>query len=100
MTTLSDQNRFAKRSTNALRRGDNRAPNFRVELRALEPACTASYVAINVRYWGVKRTPSHGRKSTICTRAREVLENPHYMERRHYEERRVEDQARAAAANR
>jgi hypothetical protein len=29
---------FAKRSTNALRRGDNRAPNFRVELRALEPA--------------------------------------------------------------
>jgi len=44
-------------------------------------------------------------------RAGEVLENPHYMERRHYnphymerrhyEERmRVEDQARAAAANR
>jgi hypothetical protein len=29
---------FTKRSTNALRRGDNRAPNFRVELRALEPA--------------------------------------------------------------
>jgi len=36
---------FAKRSTNALRRGDNRAPIFRVELRALEPACTASYVS-------------------------------------------------------
>ena len=32
---------------------------------------------------------------------REVLDDPHYMERRHYEERkRVEDQARAAAANR
>jgi hypothetical protein len=32
---------------------------------------------------------------------REVLDEPHYMERRHYEERmRVEDQARAAAANR
>jgi hypothetical protein len=35
------------------------------------------------------------------TRAGEVLENRHYMERRHYEGRmRVEDQARAAAANR
>ena len=32
---------------------------------------------------------------------REVLDDPHYMERRHYEERmRVENQARAAAANR
>jgi hypothetical protein len=32
---------------------------------------------------------------------REVLDDPHYMERRHYEERkRVEDQARAAATNR
>ena len=32
---------------------------------------------------------------------RDVLDDPHYMERRHYEERkRVEDQARAAAANR
>jgi hypothetical protein len=38
-------------ATNSLRRGDNRAANFRVELRALEPACTASYVAINVLYW-------------------------------------------------
>ena len=32
---------------------------------------------------------------------REVLDDPHYMERRLHEERkRVEDQARAAAANR
>ena len=32
---------------------------------------------------------------------REVLDDPHYIERRHYEERkRVEDQARSAAANR
>ena len=32
---------------------------------------------------------------------REVLNDPHYLERRRYEERkRVEDQARAAAANR
>jgi FtsZ-interacting cell division protein ZipA len=32
---------------------------------------------------------------------REVLDDPHYMERRLYQERmRVEDQARAAAANR
>ena len=32
---------------------------------------------------------------------REVLDDPHYIERRHYEERmRVEDQARAATANR
>jgi hypothetical protein len=31
----------------------------------------------------------------------EVLDDPHYMERRHYEERmRVENQARAAAAKR
>lgn len=32
---------------------------------------------------------------------REVLSDPHYMERRHYEERmRVENQAQVAAANR
>jgi hypothetical protein len=53
------------------------------------------------RRYGGKADHHNGRKSTICTRAREVLDNPHYMERRHYEERmRVEDQARAAAANR
>ena len=50
MTILSDQNShprlFAKRSTNALGCGDNRAPNFRVELlRVLE---RASYVAITL----------------------------------------------------
>ena len=55
MTIQSDQNRhpgFCKANpTNALWRGDNRAPNFRVELRALEPAYGLVYVAINVRYW-------------------------------------------------
>jgi hypothetical protein len=41
------------------------------------------------------------KKKPRGTRAGEVLENRHYMERRHYEGRmRVEDQARAAAANR
>ena len=53
MTTLSDQNRHPGflQSGQLTLYGDNRAPNFRVELRALEPACTASYVAINVLYW-------------------------------------------------
>jgi hypothetical protein len=54
MTTLSDQNRHP----GFLQSGQLTLygaaiivhPNFRVELRALEAACTASYVAINVRY--------------------------------------------------
>ena len=38
---------------NALRRGDNRAPNFRVELRALKPAY-GLVCAITVRLFGGK----------------------------------------------
>ena len=50
------------RVVDVLGRGDNRAPNFRVELRALEPVYGPSYVAINVRYWG-KTDTAHGLKA-------------------------------------
>ena len=51
--------------------------------------------------WTERKSKQVLDKDALDEAWREVLDDPHYMERRHYEERkRVEDQARAAAANR
>ena len=51
--------------------------------------------------WTPRKSKQALDKDALDQAWREVLDDPHYMERRHYEERmRVEDQARAAAANR
>ena len=51
--------------------------------------------------WTPRKSKQALDKDALDQAWREVLNDPHYMERRHYEERmRVEDQARAAAANR
>ncbi|MGA7665904.1 MAG: hypothetical protein WBW13_13845 [Pseudolabrys sp.] len=51
--------------------------------------------------WTAQKSKLAFDKDALEQAWREVLDDPHYMERRHYEERmRVEDQARAAAANR
>ena len=52
--------------------------------------------------WTPRKSKQALDKDALDQTWREVLDDPHYnMERRHYEERmRVEDQARAAAANR
>ena len=51
--------------------------------------------------WTERKSKQALDKDLLDQAWREVLDDPHYMERRHYEERkRVEDQARAAAANR
>ena len=51
--------------------------------------------------WTERKSKEALDKDLLDQAWREVLDDPHYMERRHYEERkRVEDQARAAAANR
>jgi FtsZ-interacting cell division protein ZipA len=51
--------------------------------------------------WTERKSKQALDKDALDEAWREVLDDPHYMERRHYEERkRVEDQARAAAANR
>jgi hypothetical protein len=62
MTIQSDQNRhpgfLQSGQLTLLRRGDNRAPHFRVELRALEPACLVCF-AINVLH-SAKADTAHG----------------------------------------
>ena len=51
--------------------------------------------------WTERKSKQALDKDLLDQAWREVIDDPHYMERRHYEERkRVEDQARAAAANR
>ena len=51
--------------------------------------------------WTKQKSKQALEKDVLDQAWREVLDDPHYMERRHYEERmRVENQARAAAANR
>ena len=51
--------------------------------------------------WTPRKSKQALDKDALDQAWREVLDDPHYMERRHYEERmRVENQARAAAANR
>ena len=51
--------------------------------------------------WTVQKSKQALDKDALDQAWREVLNDPHYMERRHYDERmRVENQARAAAANR
>ena len=51
--------------------------------------------------WTAQKRKQAFDKDALEQAWREVLDDPHYMERRHYEERkRVENQARAAAANR
>ena len=51
--------------------------------------------------WTEQKSKQALDKDVLDQAWREVLDDPHYMERRHYEERmRVENQARAAAANR
>jgi FtsZ-interacting cell division protein ZipA len=51
--------------------------------------------------WTPRKSKQALEKDALDQAWRDVLDDPHYMERRHYEERmRVEDQARAAAANR
>jgi FtsZ-interacting cell division protein ZipA len=51
--------------------------------------------------WTEQKSKQALDKDALDQAWREVLDDPHYMERRHYEERmRVENQARAAAANR
>jgi hypothetical protein len=51
--------------------------------------------------WTERKSKQALDKDALDQAWREVLDDPHHMERRHYEERmRVEDQARAAAANR
>jgi len=51
--------------------------------------------------WTERKSKQALDKHLLDEARREVLDDPHYIERRHYEERkRVEDQARAAAANR
>lgn len=51
--------------------------------------------------WTAQKSKQALDKDALDQAWREVLVDPHYMERRHYEERkRVENQARAAAANR
>jgi hypothetical protein len=51
--------------------------------------------------WTERKSKEALDKDMLDQAWREVLDDPNYMERRHYEERkRVEDQARAAAANR
>ncbi len=51
--------------------------------------------------WTERKSKQALDKDALDQAWREVLDDPHYMERRHYEERkRVQDQARAAATNR
>jgi hypothetical protein len=51
--------------------------------------------------WTVQKSKQALDKDALDQAWREVLSDPHYMERRHYEERmRVENQARAAVGNR
>ena len=51
--------------------------------------------------WTEQKSKQALDKDALDQAWREVLDDPHYVERRHFEERkRVEDQARAAAANR
>jgi hypothetical protein len=51
--------------------------------------------------WTPRKSKQALDKDALDQAWREVLDDPHYMERRHYEERMlVENQARAAAANR
>jgi hypothetical protein len=49
--------------------------------------------------WTERKSKQALDKNALDRAWREVLDDPHYIERRHYEERmRVEDEARAAAA--
>jgi FtsZ-interacting cell division protein ZipA len=49
--------------------------------------------------WTERKSKQALDKDALNQAWREVLDDPHYIERRHYEERmRVEDEARAAAA--
>ena len=51
--------------------------------------------------WTERKSKQVLDKITLNQAWREVLDDPHYIERRHYEERmRVEDEARAATAKR
>ena len=51
--------------------------------------------------WTARKSKQALDKDLLDVAWREVIDDPHYRERRHYEERkRVEDQARAAAVNR
>jgi len=51
--------------------------------------------------WTERKSKQALDKDALDQAWREVLDDPHYVERRHYEERkRVEDQARTAAAKR
>jgi hypothetical protein len=51
--------------------------------------------------WTERKSKQALDKDALDQAWREVLDDPHYIERRHYEERmRVEDEARAAAAKR
>lgn len=51
--------------------------------------------------WTEQKSKQALDRDALAQAWREVLDDPHYMERRHYEERkRVADQARAAATNR
>jgi hypothetical protein len=51
--------------------------------------------------WTAQKSKQALDKDALDQAWREVLVDPHYIERRHYEERmRVEDEARAAAAKR
>lgn len=51
--------------------------------------------------WTAQKSKQALDKDALDQAWREVLDDPHYMERCHYEERmRVENQARAAAADR
>ena len=51
--------------------------------------------------WTAQKSKQALDKDALDQAWRELLNDPHYMERRHYEERMlVENQARAAAANR
>lgn len=51
--------------------------------------------------WTERKSKQALDKDVLDQAWREVLDDPHYIERRHYEERkRVEDQARATATNR
>ena len=75
--------------------GSEDAPMVAIIIIFIVVVCVAWVV------WTEQKSKQALDRDALAQAWREVLDDPHYMERRHYEERkRVADQARAAATTR
>jgi hypothetical protein len=80
-------------STLSADQGGHAMPNAFILIVLLVVVCAAWLV------WTERKSKQALDKDALDQAWREVLDDPHYIERRHYEERmRVEEEARTAAA--